>query len=292
MQNLVLLLPRLLAGAAAVALGFWCASGAYEAGFDFAGPPAAIGFAALTVGCWFIPAIIRTTTLGTAIFGYAVLGLGTGLVIITAIGNGAKHRSATVGTAQNAIAAYTQAEAAHARLLGELATMRTNPKRPGEPHPRWTATAGCANATLPESEDYCKSVQRVRGEIAEARAILDKGRPLSADPQAASLRKFIDLNPTEINEWLPIIYAIGAELLATALMSLAFAPVKAPQSPVEAPQLTALAEPAWMSSSPAPGRAFPRYGRSTPFGRVDGRALRWLKEPGDPENPKYNDNAA
>lgn len=287
MQTLILLLPRLLAGVAAVALGFWCASGAYEAGLDFAGPPAAIGFAALTVGCWCIPAIARTTTFGTAMVGYAALGVGTAIVIITAIGNGAKHRSANVGTAQNAIAAYTQAEEAHARLLGELTTMQKNPKRPGEPHPRWTATAGCANATLPESEDYCKNVQRVRGQIAEARAVLDKGRPLSADPQAASLRKFIDMNPNEINEWLPIIYAIGSELLATALMSLAFAPIRAPQKPVEAAQPSEPPQDSWMASTPLEAHPWPTYTGKIPFGRVDGRKLRWL-----PTNPRLNDNKA
>lgn len=287
MQNLVLLLPRLLAGVCGALLGVWCVSGAYQAGEDLAGFPAAIGFSAMVVGCWFIPAIVRTTTLGTSIVGYLVFAVGTAVVLLTAIGNGAKHRSANVGTARETIAAYTQAETDVARLTAELSVMQTNPKRPGEAHPRWTATAGCANATVPESEDYCKNVRRVRSEMETARAVLAKGRPLTADPQAASLRKLINMTPDQLNDWIPIWLAIASEVVASGLMTLAFAPVRAPHKPVEAANPTEPPQDSWMASTPLETNPWPAYTGKNPFGRVDGRKLRWL-----PTNPRLNDNKA
>lgn len=292
-MQILLLIPRLIAGICGGALGFWCASAAYEGGHDFAGLPAAIGLCGMVVGCWFIPAIARTTTMANRAVGYFVLIIGTVVVLISSIGNSAKHRSANVGTAAQAISAYTQAEKDLARLTAELETMQKNPKRPGEAHPRWIATAGCANATVPESTDYCDNVRRVNAALAEARAVLHRGRPLSADPQAASLRKFIDMTPDEINEWIPIWLAIASEIVATGLMTLAFAPIKLSAPPQAAPEPQEAPEPAeppqcaWIASVALETHPWPAYTAKMPFGRVDGRKLRWL-----PKNPDLNDNKA
>jgi hypothetical protein len=292
MQIVILLLPRAIAGVSGGLLGTFCVTSAYEYGFEFAGTPSALGFAALVVGCWFIPAINRTTTPGTQALGWFVFIVGTCLVLVTSLGNAARHRSANVGAAQTSITTYENALKDLARLTAELDTMKANPKKPGEPHPRWVASAGCSNITLPESADYCAKVADVKKQLQQASAVTQRGRPLSADPQAASLRKFIDATPDEINEWLPILLALGLEIAATGLMTMAFAPFKlarAPEKPQEAPQLEAPADPAWMSSTPLSGGTFPRLTKanagSTPLGTVDGRALRWL-----PTNPRLNDN--
>lgn len=296
MQILITLIPRLIAGGCAVLLGQFCVSSAYEAGVSFSGPSAAFAFAAMVVGCWFTPVIIRTTTLGSKLIGWGVFTVGTILVLVTSIGNVAKHRSENVGSAQTAITAYDAAVAALMRLESELGTMRADPKRPGKDHPRWTATAGCSNDTLPESKDYCENVRRVQGDIRQARATLAKGRPITADPQAASLRKFIDATPDQINEWMPILLALALEIGATGMMSLAFAPVKAAPAPTqepqealepqEAPETPEPASDPWIASTPLEHHPWPPYHVSrTVFGKIDGRKLRWM-----PKNPKLNDN--
>jgi hypothetical protein len=290
MQILITLVPRLVAGVSALLLGQFCVSGAYEAGMSFSGQSAALAFAAMVVGCWFAPVIIRTTTTGTKVLGWFVFLVGTLLVFVTSVGNVAKHRSENVGNAQHTITAYDDAVLALARLEAELKTMRADPKQPGKPHSRWTATAGCSNDTIPESTTYCENVRRVQTDIRQARATIDRGRPLSADPQAASLRKFIDATPDQINEWMPILLALALEIGATGFMSLAFAPIKAPapkQEPQEAPAPPEPASDAWMASTPLQRHPWPAYGPRTVFGRMDGRKLRWM-----PTNPRLNDNQA
>jgi hypothetical protein len=290
MKILIVAFPRVVCGLCALALGYFCVASAWEAGIDFAGLPAALGFSALAAGCWFIPSIISTTTFANQVLGWVVFAVGTLMVLTTSMGNAAKHRSANVGSAQTTITAYTQAEADLARLTRELDTMRVNPKRPGEAHRLWTATAGCSNDTLPESKDYCQAVRRTQRELGVARDTIGRGRPVSADPQAASLRKFIDATPDQINEWMPILLAIALEIGATGLMSLAFAPIKLPGrpgKPQEAPMLPPPGDPAWLSSTPLSGDVMPRYTRAHPIGRIDGRKLRWL-----PTNPRLNDNEA
>jgi hypothetical protein len=292
MQILITLVPRLVAGVSALLLGQFCVSGAYEAGMSFSGQSAALAFAAMVVGCWFAPVIIRTTTLGTKILGWFVFLVGTMLVLATSLGNIAKHRSENVGSAQHTITAYDDAVIALKRLDTELKTMLADPKQPGKPHPRWTVTAGCSNDTVSESMTYCQNVRRVQDDIRQARATIDRGRPISADPQAASLRKFIDATPDQINEWMPILLALGLEIGATGLMSLAFAPIKAPapqqgapEPPQEAPEPAEPPLAPWMASAPLEGCPWPRYTPRTVFGWIDGRKLRWM-----PKNPKLNDN--
>jgi hypothetical protein len=290
MQILITVIPRLLAGACAVLLGQFCASSAYEAGVSFSGQSAALAFAGMVVGCWFAPVIIRTTTLGTKILGWFVFLVGTALVFVTSVGNVAKHRSENVGNAQQTISAYDDAVIALKRLDAELKTMLADPKQPGKPHPRWTVTAGCSNDTVSESMTYCQNVRRVQNDIREARATIDRGRPISADPQAASLRKFIDATPDQINEWMPILLALGLEIGATGFMSLAFAPIKAPAPKQEAQEAPEPSEPIsepWMASTPLQRHPWPAYGPRTVFGRIDGRKLRWM-----PTNPRLNDNRA
>lgn len=286
MQSILIALPRFIVGVAGIPIGFTCLRGAYENGCDFAGFWGGSAFASIVIACWFIPAIARTTTTAVSIAAWVAMIFGTGWVLMNAVGFAAKHRTANVSTQKNAIEAYDRAVEDRARLEAELLRMKINPKKPGEDHPRWTSTAGCSNATVVESTDYCTQVRRVRDELAAARETLTHPRPLSADPMADSLRKLIDMSAADINEWWPIWAALISEGLATVCMTLAFAPVWRPPVAIAAPQAPE-ADPAiemrppWLTASPAPCLPF-----SKPFGgRIDGRKMRhWHK------NPDLNDN--
>lgn len=290
MQSVLIVLPRLMLGLAALPIGTWCLRGAYENGCDLAGVWGGGAFASAVIACWFLPSLARTTTIGLAIVAWLAMVPGTAWVLVNAVGFAAKHRTANVSTQKNVIEAYDRAADDRTRLEAELLRMKTNPKKPGEDHPRWTSTAGCSNATVAESTDYCAEVRRVRDGLDAARKILGQGRPLSADPMADSLRKLISMSAADINEWWPIWAAIISEGLATVCMTLAFAPVRRREEPVTKPEEPATApeeiaaiemRPPWLSTSPAPRLPF-----SKPCGgRIDGRKMRhWHK------NPDLNDN--
>lgn len=282
MQSLTVILPRAILGAAALPIGLLCLKGAYENGCDFAGMVGGAAFASAVVACWFIPAVARSTTMLLAGVAWIAMVFGTAWVLVNAIGYAAKHRTANVGTLSSAIADHDRALEDRTRLEAEMVRMKQNPKKPGEDHPRWIATAGCANATVVESTSYCDEVRRVRAELAAAGEILLRGRPLSADPMADSLRKLIDLSAAEINDWWPIWAALISEILATVCVTLALAPIKvveAPVEPVGAPQ-TAVIEPEpdvaprWLSTRPAASLPFDK----PVGGHIDGRKLRWMRK--------------
>jgi hypothetical protein len=290
MDRIILLVPRVIAGMCAVPVGALCAWAALQSGMEQAGTLAGVGFASIVVAVWFLPAIIRSTVWALASFGVALLAIGAIFGAINAIGYAAQHRSGSVGTSQNAIEAHTRAAAALARLQGELEAMQRHPKKPGEDHPRWVATAGCSNATVPESEAYCKEVTRVRGEMADANTILAKPKPLSADPMAESIAALTGIPPATFNRWWPIAIALVAEIFATGLMTMAFAPiVGAPVQQAEPifelvevtvePEPVPEPEPEWLAADLC-RMPFPRLTKHTahltPIGIIDGRSLRHL----------------
>ena len=281
MNSFTTALPRIIVGAAGFPVGAWCVAGAYENGADFAGIVGGGAFASIVVACWFLPSIARSTTWTLALVCYTMLIPGTAFVLVNSIGYAAKHRSSNVGTAQNAMDAHDRASADLKRLEAELAIMQANPKKLGEPHPRWLATAGCSNATVPESDAYCRDVKRAQAEMATARDALRQPRPLTADPAADSLRKLIGMTPGEINEWWPIWAALISELMATGCVTVAFAPIaKRDTKPKSEPVET---EPTWLSETG--GKVpFGRYSKQQPFGRVDGRSLVWLPKRAVNEN--------
>jgi len=277
-----MLAPRIATGAAGIAIGATCALMAYDNGSATA--PGLHGllwgsaYASAVVGSWFLPTIARTTTPGYSLGAWFLFTIGTAFVLINAIGYTAKHRDSGVGAAKDEIHAHDIAQREYDRLNRELAAMM--------PNPRWAKTSGCTDITVQKSDDYCANVRRVREALAKQQAILARPKPLSADPQAERLSMVLTAAPETVADWLPIFVAVAMDLLASGLISMAFAPMRA--KPAEAAPVTmALPEPEWMSGENIERHPWPRYGPGQVFGRVDGRKLRHL-----PTNPRLNDNEA
>jgi hypothetical protein len=188
---------------------------------------------------------------------------GTGFVLVNAIGYTALHRDENVGSASTRIAAYDLALRDLPRLQAELEAKK--------PNPRWRATAGCSDVTVPKSDSYCADVRSVQDKIAEAANTVRTGKPLSSDPQAERLAMVLRVTPDQIGTFLPIFIAVVLELLATVAITAAFAPMRIAPSQ-HAP--LALADPAWLSAEPIDGKRL-RQAKVFDF-NIDGRKLRHL----------------
>lgn len=268
MISLTTLLPRMATGAAGMAIGATCAAMAYDNGTATASGLHGLlwgsAYASAVVGSWFLPTIARTTTPGYSLGAWFLFAIGTAFVLINAIGYTAKHRDSGVGAARDEIHAHDIAQREYTRLSGELDAMK--------PNPRWGKTSGCTDITLAKSDDYCKQVRRIQGELAENQAILARPRPLSADPQAERLSMVLTAAPETVADWLPIFVAVAMDLLASGLISMAFAPIRRTQPAEPAPLVPA--DPAWLSAEPIDGKRMPQA-KVFDF-NIDGRKLRHL----------------
>ena len=267
MTSPIMLAPRLATGAAGIAIGATCAAMAWENGAATAHGLQSLlwgsAYAAAVVGSWFLPTIARTTTPGYKLFAWSLFLIGTAFVLVNAIGYTAKHRDSGVGAARDEIHAHDIAQREYDRLSLELEAMK--------PNPRWAKTSGCTDITVPQSDRYCEGVRLVRGELAQQQAVLARPKPLSADPQAERLSMVLAAAPETVADWLPIFVAVAMDLLASGLISMAFAPMrKAPSLPAP----LALAEPEWLSSEPMSGKRL-RPAKVFDF-NIDGRKLRHL----------------
>ena len=276
METAIIVMPRIVIGAVGLVLGGVCALMAWENGRAYApgfdGQLYALAFASGTVASWFLLPIAKSTDWATALFQRLLFVGGTAFVLVNSIGLAAKHRDQGVGAKSTIISTYDQAQRDLARLESELETMK--------PNPRWKTTSGCADVTVPKSDAFCQTVKATQRSLDEARKTLAAGRPLSADPQAERIGHLIGWTPEQVGESLPTFLAIILDLLASGCMAAAFAPIKRPAAmPLPATQLDDT-DPVWLASASSPAatvqRVFPPYGRSVPFGRMDGRALRWL----------------
>lgn len=255
------LVPRLAIGVAGFAVGASCTLMAFRNGQEAAGGPEGLfwgaAYASIVVGSWFLPSAARTVPRSYAAAAWALFALSTAFVLVNAIGYTAHVRDKGVGTARDQIHAHDIAQREYDRLAAELAAMK--------PNPRWAKTSGCTDVTVPQSDTYCSNVRRIQDELAKHQVTLAKPRPISADPQAERLSMVLLAAPETVADWLPIFFAIAMDLLASGLISMAFAPIRA-ASPKEA--APALEKPAWLSEAPM---------TVVPFGgRVDGRKLRHL----------------
>ena len=261
-----MLAPRLATGVAGLAIGATCAAMAWENGAATATGVQGLlwgsAYASAVVGSWFLPTIARTTTPSYSLGAWFLFAIGTAFVLINAIGYTAKHRDSGVGAARDEIHAHDLAQREYDRLSGELAAMM--------PNPRWTKTSGCTDVTVPQSDKYCADVRRARDELAKQQAVLARPKPLSADPQAERLSMVLTAAPETVADWLPIFVAVAMDLLASGLISMAFAPMRG--KPESAPLV--LADPAWLSTEPIDGRKLPQT-KVFDF-NIDGRKLRHL----------------
>lgn len=261
-----MLAPRLATGAAGIAIGATCAAMAWENGSATATGLQSVlwgaAYAAAVVGSWFLPTIARTTTPGYKLGAWFLFLIGTAFVLINAIGYTAKHRDSGVGAARDEIHAHDIAQREYIRLTGELDAMK--------PNPRWAKTTGCTDITVPQSDKYCAEVRRVRGDLDKHQVTLARPRPLSADPQAERLSMVLTAAPETVADWLPIFVAVAMDLLASGLISMAFAPIRSARPAEPAP--LALADPAWLSSEPFDGKRLPQA-KVFDF-NIDGRKLR------------------
>lgn len=267
MPAFYMLVPRLATGAAGFAIGATCALMAFRNGQGTApgleGALWASAYSSAVVGSWFLPSVARTAPRGYAVAAWLLFLIATAFVLINAIGYTAKHRDSGVGAARDEIHAHDIAQREYERLTGELDAMK--------PNPRWVKTSGCTDITLPQSDKYCEGVRQVRGEIAKQQAVLARPKPLSADPQAERLSMVLTAAPETVADWLPIFVAVAMDLLASGLISMAFAPMLKPDA---SPALAAPVDPAWLSAEPIDGKRMPQA-KVFDF-NIDGRKLRHL----------------
>src|SRR5262245_46734742 len=129
-------------------------------------------FAAVVVGSWFLLPLAEEFSGVRAAILRAGWALCLAFVLANAIGYTATHRTEGVSDRSTAIHAYDAAIQALPRTEGELATMKQNV--------RWTATAGCTNATAETSKAFCEAITAKQAELKEVRARVTFGRPGAA----------------------------------------------------------------------------------------------------------------
>jgi hypothetical protein len=209
--NYSLTASRLAIGTCGVVVGAYCAFTAFRNGQTLAagidGIAFGSAFASVVVGSWFLLPLAAHSPRGRA----ALMRLGWALclafVLINAVGFTANHRTAVVGGKANTIVAYDVALSGLKAAQDAIAEMKVNP--------RWGKTAGCTDVTVPQSAEFCGTVQAAQAELARARTVVASGKPAVADAQADTIAWATRIDSTVVARALPIFMAIVLDIAAS-----------------------------------------------------------------------------
>ncbi len=101
--------------------------------------------------------------------------------LVSSVGYSSLHRSENGASRAVDADRYMTAKADEKRLTEELSAMKASPK--------YTASAGCADAKTERLKGFCAEVKAKMAEIREAKRIGSTGRPVAEDPQAITLSR-------------------------------------------------------------------------------------------------------
>jgi hypothetical protein len=163
-----------------------------------------------------------------------IVGLVTVVFSLVAAFGSAQHvREASTDERKDQIRAFDLAEKAKRDIDAELALL--GPARPVDVVQQditnfridadlWRRSKQCSDATKPATQTYCQpliDLYKERGaaarktelapKIAELEAVLAKGKPAHADPQAAAIADWTGLEEDSIRRWISVLIVIAIE---------------------------------------------------------------------------------
>lgn len=224
-------------------------------------------FAAVVVGSWPLLGLAeRRKAQGLIMhawglrFGWALL---LAFILVNAVGYAATHRAEKTGDKVIAAEAYERAQIQFDALTQAIADMKGND--------RWTATAGCTDATVDKSIEFCDRLQAKEALLADTNLVLSKGRPAAADPQAETVAWVLDGDPKKTAKAMPIFLGVILEIAASIFFFAAAEPsrreekvavVKAEVEPVKTTPVQRATPVARLKAEPAiPALTFKADGR-------------------------------
>lgn len=202
---------RLAIGTCGAVVGAYCAFTAFRNGQNLAegldGIAFGSAFAAVVIGSWFLLPLAAQSPKGRA----ALMRLGWALclafVLINAVGFTATHRTATVGTKTNTIAAYDAALTSLKSAQERLSAMKDNR--------RWQSTSGCTDATVEQSIEFCRQVQQALTDVAKNQSVVTSGKPATADAQADTIAWATRVDAAVVSRAMPIFMAVVLDIAAS-----------------------------------------------------------------------------
>ena len=210
---------RFAIGTTGVIVGAYCAFTAYRNGLSLAGGIDGIAFgaafASIVIGSWFLLPLAASASWPRAMIMRIGWAMCLAFVLINAIGFTAGHRTSTVGGKANAIRAYDAALVSLKQAQEQLSAMKDNP--------RWEATSGCTDATVPKSIAFCRRVAQAQTMAASHQSVISAGKPATADAQADTIAWATQINAAIVSKAMPIFWAlvldIGASLFIWAALT-------------------------------------------------------------------------
>lgn len=178
---------------------------------EIAGVVIAMAFAAIVLGGALLPGVFTAAwsakdRAGAAVFALAWAACSL-FIFANAAGFLAHHKGEASQSRVDAIGAHTRAETdlsvARLALDGLKAA------------PRWQSTKQCTEATAPQSIIFCEKVASIEAEIARLSAVLDKGRPASADAGSETLSWLTGFRPADVSKTFEIYAGVLAEMMAS-----------------------------------------------------------------------------
>jgi hypothetical protein len=109
--------------------------------------------------------------------------------------------------------------------------------------PRWISSAACADATSPQSKEFCASYRATETRLTSL--------PQEADPQSALLSRLVGLQPDTVRLLLSIFLAAACEVIS-ALGFFAILPVAQKTQPQKKPEAQAWKPPTWRNPAAPP----------------------------------------
>jgi hypothetical protein len=145
-------------------------------------------------------------------------------ILANAIGYTAEHRTNKVGFKTTVITAYDEAWKSLQAERAELEAAKKNA--------RWTASAGCTDATVPKTTEFCGRINILQSNIAAHQVTVNNGRPGAADAQADLLAWVTQSTPEFVSRIMPVGWAVIIEILCTFCWNGALRRAKKEAAPV------------------------------------------------------------
>lgn len=126
--------------------------------------------------------------------------------LASSVGFSSSHRAENAGERRDQVERFERAKADHARIEGELATMKAAPK--------YQASGGCADVRG-WTKEFCAAFSAKEGELKQAKMVMDAGRPAAIDAQAETLAALMGYKPQDVSMALSVSLAVVYELVAS-----------------------------------------------------------------------------
>jgi hypothetical protein len=172
----------------------------------------ALGLAAIA---WRAGARIRATA-GLAVWLVAVVYSGA-----AALGFSALNRDTTTAEREQSSQRIERARVAYREATALVSEAKAAK--------RWAATSGCTDATAPKSVEFCDRIKALEQKAAAASALLDRGKVVAADPQAALFVTMSGASEGRVKTALSIAVAVVSEVVSALGLFAVMAPPNRPE---------------------------------------------------------------